>query len=73
MDLVSEDSAITDTLYVLDRALAEDRIDLKTFLKQVRKLASKQFFVRATAKQIVDRQKEKQVHDNANSSFLSYQ
>jgi len=60
LDLVAEDHAIEDTIYVLDRALAEERIDLKTFLKLVRKLASKQFFARALAIKIQMKQQQQQ-------------
>jgi len=49
LDAVAEDAAITDTLFVLDRAIVAERIDLRTFLKQVRKLATQQFEARALA------------------------
>jgi ESCRT-I complex subunit TSG101 len=48
-ECVARDNAIEDTLEVLDRALRDDRIELTAFLKQVRKLARKQFFARALA------------------------
>jgi ESCRT-I complex subunit TSG101 len=53
---VALDHAIEDTIYALDRALQDDRIDLKTFLKQIRQLARKQFFARALAQRIHEKQ-----------------
>jgi hypothetical protein len=32
-ELVSQDSAIEDTLYALDRALQDEKIDVPSFLK----------------------------------------
>jgi len=57
-DLVAADSAIEDTLYQLDRALGDERIELTNFLKEVRKLAHKQFMARALAVKVVERQRE---------------
>jgi len=57
-DLVAEDSAIEDTLYQLDRALADERVDLPTFLRVVRRLAHSQFMARALAMKVVERQRE---------------
>jgi len=47
IEAVAQDSAIDDTLYCLDRALGEDAINFKNYLKQVRKLTREQFFKRA--------------------------
>jgi len=58
VDLVAEDCAIEDTLYQLDRALADERIELADFLREVRKLAHKQFMARALCIKVVDRQRE---------------
>lgn len=52
LESVALDNAISDALYVLDKALRDDRIDLRTFLKQVRKLARKQFMARALTMKI---------------------
>jgi len=57
-DLVAEDNAIEDTLYQLDRALADGRVELTDFLREVRKLAHKQFMARALAIKVVDLQRE---------------
>lgn len=43
----AENAAITDALYFLDKGLADQRIDLETHLRAVRKLARKQFLIRA--------------------------
>ena len=57
-DNVSKTSAIEDCLYHLDRALSNDAIDLKTFLKEVRKLAPQQFMAKALAIKIMKLQQE---------------
>jgi len=57
-DLVAEDHAIEDTLYQLDRALGDDRIELDAFLKEVRKLARRQFMARALAIKVVENQRD---------------
>jgi len=51
-DCVAESNAIEDILYHLDRSLGNDTIDLQTFLKEVRKLARRQFMAKALAKKI---------------------
>jgi len=61
---VAKDSAIDDTLFCVDRALGEDIIDVKTYLKQVRKLAREQFFKRALVEKIQQCQSELQVISN---------
>jgi len=57
MKAVALDSAIDDTLYSLDRALGEDVIDYKKYIKQVRKLTREQFFARALSLKIRESQK----------------
>lgn len=47
LDLSSENAAITDALYFLDRGMFSGHIDCTTHLKSVRKLAKRQFLVRA--------------------------
>jgi len=54
---VAQDSAIDDTLYCLDRALGEDAINFKNYLKQVRKLTREQFFKRALTQKIIEKQR----------------
>jgi len=55
---VAQDSAIDDTLYCLDRALGEDAINFKNYLKQVRKLTREQFFKRALTQKILEKQRQ---------------
>ena len=43
----AENAAITDALYFLDKGLVDQRIDVETHLRAVRKLARKQFLTRA--------------------------
>lgn len=43
----AEEQAIEDAIYYLGEALRKDVIDLDVFLKQVRELSRKQFFLRA--------------------------
>ncbi|GBG27112.1 Ubiquitin-conjugating enzyme E2 variant 3 [Hondaea fermentalgiana] len=57
-DCVAETSAIDDTLYHLDRALSNDIIKLPDFLKEVRKLARKQFMAKALALKIQEHQQK---------------
>jgi ESCRT-I complex subunit TSG101 len=45
--LAAENAALTDVLYFLDRGLYAGKLDAVAHLKQVRKLAKKQFLVRA--------------------------
>ena len=44
----SEELAISDAIYYLSEALRKDQLDCDSFLKQVRALSRKQFFLRAT-------------------------
>jgi len=47
LNLSAENAAISDVLYFLDRALYRGNLSLQDHLKQVRKLAKRQFLVRA--------------------------
>jgi len=58
IEAVAQDSAIDDTLYCLDRALGEDAINFKNYLKQVRKLTREQFFKRALTQKIEEKQRQ---------------
>lgn len=51
-DLITDDHAIDDTIYVLSKALENDRINLDTFLKHTRTLAREQFMKRTLALKI---------------------
>jgi ESCRT-I complex subunit TSG101 len=53
IDLVAEDAAISDTLYQLNRALHNEKIDLERFLKATRILAREQFMKRALVERIL--------------------
>ncbi|KAI5793130.1 tumor susceptibility protein [Geopyxis carbonaria] len=53
-DLVTEDMAIEDTIYVLGKALDREKIPLEVFLKHVRNLAREQFLKRALVKKILE-------------------
>lgn len=58
LDAVANDHAIDDTIYELNRYLQNNNIDLRTFLKHVRKLARDQFYHRALATQVVEAQQK---------------
>lgn len=47
LDLAAENASLTDALYFLDRCLYLGNVDCDTHLKQVRRLAKRQFLVRA--------------------------
>ncbi|CAM9153201.1 unnamed protein product [Chrysoparadoxa australica] len=47
LGLVAENAAIEDLLYFLDQGLAEQRIPLDEFLREIRKVGRKQFMARA--------------------------
>jgi len=51
-DLVTEDMAIEDTLYVLEKALDKERITLDVFLKHARTLAREQYLKKALVRKI---------------------
>jgi ESCRT-I complex subunit TSG101 len=44
----AEEAAIEDEIYYLGEALRQNVVDCDTFLKHVRKLSRRQFFLRAT-------------------------
>jgi len=50
--LVSEDLAIEDTIYVLDRGLNSGKIDLESYLKAVRSSSRQQFIIKATINKV---------------------
>lgn len=52
VELVSESAAIEDALYYLDRALSQGAIDVETFLREVRKLARRQFLCKAHIRKV---------------------
>ena len=54
LQAVATSAAIDDGLYNLDKALARDVIDLRTFMKEVRKLSAKQFMARALAQKLAE-------------------
>jgi hypothetical protein len=47
MELSAENAAVTDALYFLDRGLYKGHLDCSLHLRQVRRLAKRQFLVRA--------------------------
>lgn len=50
--LVAENAALEDALYYLDQGVTEGAITVDVFLKEVRRLARKQFIARATMKKV---------------------
>ncbi|BFZ61665.1 Suppressor protein stp22 of temperature-sensitive alpha-factor receptor and arginine permease [Saitoella coloradoensis] len=53
-ELVAEDAAISDTIYVLGRCLEGERVGFEGFLREVRKLGREQFMRRALIGKIVE-------------------
>lgn len=51
--LVAENAALEDALYYLDVGLTDSAITVDVFLKEIRRLARKQFVARATAKKVL--------------------
>ena len=47
LDLSAENAALTDVMYFLDRGMYSGQIDCSTHLKTIRKLAKRQFLIRA--------------------------
>ena len=47
LDLSAESAALTDTMYFLDRGMYTGQIDCTTHLKMIRKLAKRQFLIKA--------------------------
>ncbi|CAM9919938.1 unnamed protein product [Scytosiphon promiscuus] len=56
--LVAENAALEDALYYLDVGLTDSVITVDVFLKEIRRLARKQFVARATAKKVERIQEE---------------
>lgn len=52
LQLVAENSALEDGLYYLDVGVTDGAITVDVFLREVRKLARKQFVARATTKKV---------------------
>ncbi|CAK4666472.1 unnamed protein product [Aphanomyces euteiches] len=59
LDAYAERNAIEDALYFMDRALANGEIELQVFLKEVRKLARKQFMCVALMQKVQDAQQSR--------------
>lgn len=52
LQLVAENAALEDGLYYLDVGVTDGAVSVEVFLKEVRKLARRQFVARATAKKV---------------------
>ena len=52
LDALSKDMAIEDTMYSLEQALLNDVMDPVAYLKQIRMLSRKQFYLRALCMKI---------------------
>ena len=50
--LVAENAALEDALYYLDLGVTDSVISVEVFLKEIRRLARKQFVARATMKKV---------------------
>mmetsp|Transcript_8678 Transcript_8678/g.15911 ORF Transcript_8678/g.15911 Transcript_8678/m.15911 type:complete len:425 (-) Transcript_8678:262-1536(-) len=65
LELVAESCAIEDTLYALDRGLMRECVSVGEFMKQVRVLSRKQFFVQAHIQKVHRAQREQdRLHSN---------
>lgn len=53
--LVAENAALEDGLYYLDLGVTDSAISVEVFLKEIRRLARKQFVARATMKKVIGR------------------
>lgn len=51
--LVAENAALEDALYYLDLGVTDSVITVDVFLKEIRRLARKQFVARATMKKVI--------------------
>lgn len=51
--LVAENAACEDALYYLDVGVTDSVISVEVFLKEIRRLARKQFVARATMKKVI--------------------
>jgi len=70
MNATAKDCAIDDTLYCLDRAFGDELIDVKQYLKQLRKLLREQFFLRALSLKI--KYKQQQLYEASGNSMWQY-
>lgn len=52
LGLVAENAALEDALYYLDLGVTDSVITVEVFLKEIRRLARKQFVARATMKKV---------------------
>lgn len=52
LSLVAENAAIEDALYYMDAGVTDGVITVEVFLKEVRRLARKQFVARATMNKV---------------------
>ncbi|KAG0288014.1 hypothetical protein BGZ96_008158 [Linnemannia gamsii] len=51
-ELVAEEIAIEDTIYYLDQALRQDKVELNAYMKHVRNLSREQFMKKALIKKV---------------------
>jgi ESCRT-I complex subunit TSG101 len=69
LNLTAENASIDDTLYYLDRGIAAGRIDLDTFLREVGRLARRQFECRALVDKIRGIQAQKNQAETTRHTF----
>ncbi|KAL0026775.1 hypothetical protein WJX77_000858 [Trebouxia sp. C0004] len=72
LECQAEDMAIEDTLYALERALTDGHLPADTYLKQVRSLCRKQFFVRALGMKVATRQHKHATASSQGSTLSPY-
>ncbi|KAG0366172.1 hypothetical protein BGZ54_005719 [Gamsiella multidivaricata] len=51
-ELVAEENAIEDTIYILGQALIQDKVELNVYMKHLRNLAREQFMKKALIKKV---------------------
>ncbi|KAF9324936.1 hypothetical protein BG006_000097 [Podila minutissima] len=51
-ELVAEEIAIEDTIYYLGKALSQDKVELKAYMKHLRNLSREQFMKKALIKKV---------------------
>lgn len=66
LDAQAEDLALEDTLYSLNKALQEGVITAEVYMKQVRMVSRKQFFVRALGTKVAQKQHDLRLSSRAN-------
>ena len=54
----SQDKAIEDALFLLDKALGNEAIDCKRYLILVRKYAKQQFFIKELANKLIAKRRQ---------------